>query len=476
MDNLSELRAQVFARQKTLAEIYRQSGNQSLADYADNWKISEPSEHTEVFFSYLKKFILRSGSDIPVGDVMSQLALHPLVSTIDHHGILNHPFFVNSNLIYSLRPNLKYLVCLSTAGVSLNNSSWPGCLLLTGTDGQTRRFSFFPDKIKTEAVLAAAGFGPGDVERVMAKILAADFLSPERKRRVSGLIEGVFENPRVFELKNFSEQAAFIAPALWSKIFPSAPRLLYVPLEELVVDIIVGDIAADSNHILHKLFFTPNGWDSIEKFFFGSMGAFSAGHKGSFLFWGLDTNRRRVRLVRQGQKLSVENFSATFFGNDVSRLLADGQIYPGSLACFLVLLYYGFTCLGGFNQVNWLTEIKERFLELLKERGELETFNRIAAVPTDNFAEGSLVLGADGSGKIYKPTGLDLFLLDDRDLYYKYAKLAEQITVAESIDSQLPEIYRVITPSALRKNNMLSVTENEILNQNGIAEKIKSAL
>jgi hypothetical protein len=96
-------------------------------------------------------------------------------------------------------------------------------------------------------------------------------------------------------------------------------------------------------------------------------------------------------------------------------------------------------------------------------------------VPAENFAEGSLGFGLNKQGKIYNPTGLDLFLQSDGSLFEKYRGLAHKITVGESIDAQLPEIYRVITQGPDRDSSLMAITENDILSQNGLADKIKLA-
>lgn len=475
VDNLSELKEAVFSKQKILAKLYTESAQKSLFEYVNGWPVSLPSENTGIFFGWVKKLLLRIYPAEFAEEVLKDAVQNPLVSTIDHHGILNHPFFVNSNLIYSQRENIKCLLCFSTAGVSLNNSSWPGCLLVTGQDGRPRRFSFFPDKIKNQAVLGARAISLSDVETVIGHIKSADFLNQENKSRLFGLVDEIFSRQEIFGFGDFSAQSSLVSGLLWNKIFPHAPVLVYLPLEELVSTIIIGEIAGDKNNILHKLFFTQKGWDSVEKYFQGSLGGFSGKHKGSFLFWGLK-NGRRAHLARQGQVLADYDFSVPPDAEKIVGMLEAKQLYPTTLMCFLTLLYYGLTCLGGFNQVNWLTDTKEKFIGLLKEWGEEGFAEKIAKIPTENFAEGSLAFAVNGQGGIYKPTGLDLFLQNDPNIYERYRQLALKITLGESIDAQLPEIYKVITSFKDRNNKLLDITESNILNFNGMADKIKAVL
>jgi hypothetical protein len=474
MDNLEALKVDVFGRQKILAEIYRNSGNFSLLNYAETWGLSKPGAGDKFFSGHLQKHLALVYPEASAGEAAEQFFQSPLVSSIDHHGILNHPFFVNSNLIYSQRQRLGSLICFSTAGVSLNNSSWPGCLLVTGPDGRQKRFSFFSDKVKTQTVLAAKALGAEDVRRVKLQIQVADFLTENDKMRLLGLVEEVFRGEEFYKSGNFSRQASYVSSLLWAKVFPDAPKLFYVPLEEFVAMIIISEIATQKSHILHKLFFTARGWNIIERYFRNSLGAFSSSHKGSFLFWGIDGKGRRVRLARQKDHLEGDGFALSPDAEAMVNYLQGNKIYPTSLVCFLVLLHYGVTCLGGFNQVNWLTNIKEKFVDLLKEEGESDLALRVSLVPTKNFAEGDLAFGINRQGQVYKPTLLDLFLQDGPDLFKKYRRLASLITLEESINVQLPEIYKVITPSRDRDNGLSSVTESEILHYDGMTNKIKA--
>lgn len=471
--NIERLQHAVFGRQKTLGRIYKTYGSSSLAEYAAGWKVvKQDSPERQAFFDILNKALERFYGGEVAREIAGDLAESPLISTIDHHGIFGHPFFLNSNLIFALHPSQKNLVCLPTAGVSLNNNtSWSGCLLLTGDDGVMRRVSFFPDRLKTRAVLTTPAFVRADAERVLARAARLDFLPAGKKQRLNGLIEKIFLSPAVLGLPNFSGQAAAVSRALWAEIFPQAPALVYAPLETTIGEFIADYLAARPEHPLYKLFFTADGWQSLEKYFQGSLGAFTGAHKGSFLFWGVNNKGRRVHLIRKNNHLADHEFTVPADAGTITGLLKSGRLYPTSLVCFLVLLSCGLTCLGGFNQVNWLTVIKRKFLELLREWGEQKLAAQIAGIPTDNFAEAALAFGVSGRDAIYKATALDLYLDGGKD-FESYKRLAQKITLAQAIDAQLPEIYKVITAPEDRDMELQEITEKEIIGRNGLAQII----
>ena len=139
--------------------------------------------------------------------------------------------------------------------------------------------------------------------------------------------------------------------------------------------------------------------------------------------------------------------------------------------CFLVLLYYGLICLGGFNQVNWLTEIKQKFVSLLKAAGRHNAAEQILKTATDNFAETNLAFARNNSGEVYQPTLLDLYLQNQPQIFNNYRQLADKLTLAQSIDTELPEIYKVITPAVERNPQLLELTIDKILRHNGLIQK-----
>ena len=468
MDILKELKAEVFAKQKILADIYNQHGSFSLFDYAGSWQVAKSSEEINLLAKEAEALLLPIyGIKIALG-VSKQLMVRPLVSTIDHHGILNHPYFINSNLIFSQKKDLNYLICLTTSGISLNNSSWPGCLLLTAKAGNLKRFSFFPDKIKTHSVFKTQSLNQTQVENVLGKISRDRELKSQEKEKLQNLIFNLFSKKEIYELETFSAQASLLSARFWQELFPAAPKLIYLPVEELAAKIIIKIIAPNPDHILHKLLFTRPGLDLIEKYFAGSLGAFFVSHKGSFLFWGMDAKGGRLRLGRE------KYLETTSSPEALAKALQVEQLYPTSLVCFLVLLYYQLTCLGGFNQVNWLTVVKQGFVKLLQEMGQLDLAKKITAVPTQNFAESNLAF-LEKNGKIIKASGTDIYL-SGKDLYSKYQNLAKSLTLGEGLASLLPEIYRVITPASLRKSKLLKLTDEDIILSRGTGGEIRQAL
>lgn len=424
-----------------LKEIYDTYGHLTVFKYAQKWEIAP-----KIFYPLREKFLKEAHKyaeeiygSAKAEKIIFQLKNEALVSTIDHHGIFNHPFFLNSNLIFSLR-HKEYLICLPIEGVSLNNNtSWSGCLLKTETSGHLARFSIFPDKMKTSSVIGLKPFGKNNVTKLSDNIGKDKFLSWAEKKHLLDFVQKSLLSHEVLKQPSFSRQASLVSTAIWNELFAGAGELIYLPLETLITRILLDELE-DPKSVLSFLIASKEGWREAEKYFFGLKG-FIGKDFGSFLFWGLAESGRRFALKKSGGIL--ENGEFKILPQQIARALKEGKIYPGSLICFLVLLLSGINSLGGFNQVNWLTEIKKMFLLFLNERGLTQESLAVAKVPTKNFAESPVMLLNQGS-YTYKPTAIDLMLSGKKDSYESFLKKAGEISLKESIDSELEEIYKVV--------------------------------
>jgi hypothetical protein len=468
MEQWEQLKTEVFKQRPILDKIYKQHGALSLTNYVKSWKINLSADTGQILSLVKDQYAQIYGADVALG-VVAQLGKLPLVSTVDHHGLFGHPFFLNSNLLFSLYSGLDYLPVLATAGVSMNNSSWPGCLVLTDPrTGKIKRLSFFPDGHKTKTVFAAARITEQQVNKVLAEIGRLNFLDSAKKLKLATVVKDIFLANDVLAGQNFSNQACLINHKLWQRVFPIAPQLAYLSLEDLVAEIIIKNIATNPTHILYQLMFTSAGWLMLEKYFIGLKGAFGKTN-GSFLFWGVDEQGRRVSLVRQGAEVVDDKTGIGYRMSavEISQALGDRKIYPTSLTCFLVTLYYNLNCLGGFNQTSWLTEIKEKFSALLVEMGERALAEEVLKVATDNFAETPLALSLTNNSLI-KSSLVDLYLADVD--YGAVVQISKQITLAQSLETELPEIYKIVVPEQNRSSELLAITSGNIAQSNGLTK------
>src|SRR6185436_5887012 len=321
---LAEMKKEVFLRRPVLKEIAEKYSQFSLFDYVKKvWEISPISINGE-FLESVEEITKEIYGSVRAEQIIAQLKSKPLVSTIDHLGIWNHPFFVNSDLIYSLHfePN-ELAPIFATEGVSLNNT-WSACLLWHENE-KMKRVSFLSDKLKTLPVISTPAISGTDLDRFnqatqnqfkdLAKVLDLESIS-----------------------KSFSTQACIGSSKLWQAVFPSAPKLIYLPLETMVSNYLIK-ILDDGENPITKIILSSEGNQLWQKYF---------GNEPTFLFYGLDDKGRRETIKELPQNIINQ--------------LKNKQIYPASPLCFLVLLSAGVTCVGGFNQTSWLTNVKQKLM------------------------------------------------------------------------------------------------------------------
>ncbi len=435
------MKTEVFIRRPILRTILNSHGKEILKKYVINsWKLSETKPDL-VFLNVLKDQLLKIYDQETAGQAYKQMLEKPLVSTIDHLGVWNHPIFVNSALIYSLHfsPN-ELAITLATESVSLNNtSSWSGSLLKHDTSISLRRYSFFPDKLKTLPVFSAPVITQHNTDKI--------------NKVSNGILKNLLQKIEVNEASNFSAQTSKMSTLFWKLVFPSAPKLIYAPLETVVIAYLL-EVFKNSSHILSKLILNGEGRELWGKYF-------SNDH--TFLFWEIN---------KYGKRIPIRKLSKT--SEEIQELLKARKIYPSSTLCFAVLLQAGIACVGGFTQTTWLTKTKANVIKLFTELAATKDILEIVSkVPTANFAECALVW-LKIEGVFVNPSGVDLFLLR-KDLYSKYSELASFLTLEQAINLAIPTIYNIVVPKLEQNIDWDAINlQNQLIQDYKIEDIIKN--
>jgi hypothetical protein len=187
--------------------------------------------------------------------------------------------------------------------------------------------------------------------------------------------------------------------------------MVYLPLESILLKYL-EKLLKDKRNIFSKIILEKQGQQLWNKYF---------SKDSTFMFWSINNKGRR-------EKLDIINFK------EILRAIKKRTVYPSSTLGFLLLLNAGVGAGGGFTQTTWLTEVKEKFLKILKiMQADQDLAEKIARVPTKNFSESGL-----------KNLSLWDLLILNKDTYTDYLKLTKSLTLKQSIDQSLPEIYKVI--------------------------------
>ncbi len=503
--HLQKLRDAIWQRRPILGEIMRKHGGMILFDYAKDFMDVndapglDPSkpELIEVFCELLEQ---RLGKEV-AEKTKKQLLKYALVSTADHHSVIDHPFWINANFISALpflekpSPEVNSLVVFSFASVSLNNASgFARGILFHGGMGNSSnliRLPLLPDKLKMGIVYSMRGFTKDDVSRaidVMREKEKNGEITPERGENIVKLLETEFCDKDVLAAPDLSSQITILNYRLWPRLFhpgvgqPAGRRMLdliYFEIETLVTELLLRrHLHGDT--LLTRFLFTPDFQRLNKKYFDGIAGAFCESKAwGTYMFWGIDKNFHRVRMELKNGKLVSETqpeLNVDFTPDAIAEALRKKTIYPSMLLCYvMVSLYYGMKCLGGFCQVHDLTVTKEAWQKILREMGEGEEADAVTTVQTKELGGDGMVLAYTRSAdnkQFFPATGIDLLFSEKDTSVEKYLDRSKVVTMQEMMNPMLPEMYTVLYTQDERDKELLSVSPEQIMLDTGLQEKL----
>lgn len=502
---LGALKEAIWKRRPILGEIMLKHGDQKLFSYANDFMdvnrapTLDPFKHelVDVAAELIGK---RLGAD--VGErVKKQLDKFSLVSTADHHSFIDHPFWVNANIISGLPfldkpdPEVTSLIVLSFASVSLNNASgFPRGVLFHGGLGNSSnliKLPILPDKLKMGIVHSCRAYTREDLDRAIgalrSKVGAGD-ITKERAEQVETLLEKNFGTKDALDSADLNEQITKVNYRLWPQCFHPAdgqspsPKtmldLIYFEIETLVTELLYRRHLKEHS-LIHRFLFDPKYRELTLKHFNGVPGGFSLEKNwGTYLFWAIDSHQHRVRLELDGNMLVSKTrpeLNVEFTPEGIEQALREKRIYPAMLLCYVVVsLYYGMKCLGGFCQVHDLTVAKEAWGNLLREIGEKKEADALEPIQTKELGGDGMVLAYSRAplGDLFPATGIDMILSPLDTSVEKYLDRSKTVTLMEMMNPMLPEMYTVLYSSYERDPAMLTTTPEQIIEETGLGEKL----
>jgi len=510
---LDELKQTIWQRRPILGEIMQKHGESYLFRYAQDFMqinacpLLDDRKH-ELIETVRDLLSARLGQDVADG-VADQLRRLPLVSTTDHHGPIDHPFFVNANIISAIPfldygdPLRRYLVVFSFASVSVNNASaYPRGILFHGTTDRSEpliRLPLIPDKLKMGVVYGMRPYTRIDIDRAEAdleKKVRSGTVTPERGRAVRDLLETYFADVEVLEAPDLAAQITKINYELWPKLFhperPDAdsrpessltvPDLVYLEIETLVTELLLRRHLRDAQSPFGKLLFDETYKQMALKYFNNLAGGFSLENNwGTYMFWAVDEKQRRVRLKLEGQTLVAADGSLTYdvTPDDIERLLREKKIFPSMLLCYLmVAMYYGMKCLGGFSQVHDLTMVKRAWTKFLEDIDDLRQAEALEPLQTKELGGDGMVLAylRTGDGNVVPATGIDMYLERSSTSFEQYVARSKSVTLSDMMNPMLPEMYVVLYPIHERREDLAALTPEQVMELTGLKRKFASEL
>jgi hypothetical protein len=496
--NFEMLKEKVLEKRPILREVLKKRGADSLLDYSNGYvdvNLNPPivSRQSELLETVREATEERFGKETADG-VVKQLEKYYFVSTADHVGPITHPFFLNANLLTGIAshthtdPDLRYIIVLACANVSLNNSSFPRGLLFNtckNDELHPQRLSFLPSNSHSSSVYNFRPYTAEEITKVQKRIREIsrdESLRPAITEKLESIVADIYAKPEVLAAKTYRDQVGKTNRDLWNRFFTASnvklPELLYLDQEDIVVRLLTKyHLTQDT--LLNHVLFDPKYEPFLNECFEGIFGSFSRKDStGTYLFWALPKGAKlNKQLWRKGNMLVTkdESFKVELTPEAIRAAMLSGELVPSLLVNFMTIsFYYGLKCLGGFNQINYLTLMKNAYIKMNVELGNYRSIEVCARAQTKEICDGLTLafLGYNG-GRVALATGIDLILYGQEDSYKRLEDLSKIMTLEEALNPLMPEIYRISYDEKEWKEDLLSVTEKDINQLTGLDSKVK---
>lgn len=491
----------VLRKRPILREIITKHGNKRLIDYASLYtdvNLNPPIQQRqdELLGTFSDEVKKRFGESV-AREAAQQLGEHYFISTTDHHGPIVNPSFCNANLLTTATyaehhdPHLKYVIVFPCSNVSLNNITFPrGLVFHSLVDGQPKlqRLSFLPSNAHSAVVYNFRPYTLDEIKkirRVIDEKQKNNLITAKTAERLYHLIDTVYIDTAVLEQPTYSDQMIIANARLWDMYFQSShthpSQLLYLDQEGITAELLCRyHLFADTiiNHMLFDAAYAP----LLEHYFRGIMGAFDERtNYGTYFFWGISKeNQHRIQMWKHGTILASKDGRLTipFEPEAIAKALQEKQLMPSLLLVFSVLcFYYGLKCLGGFNQVNYLTAMKNAYIKMNVDRGNYRSIEVCARAQTKEMNDGYLVAFLQApNGRLIPATGLDLYLYGDERTWPTIYEGCKNTTIAESLGPAMPEFYRYVYTEADRDETLSSLTPEQIAAMSGLTKKVQPCI
>lgn len=481
-DSFAQLTEAVLSQRPVLRELVLKHGRKTLVEYASLYtdvNLNPPiqSRQDELVSTFTEEVAKRFGPTTAQA-AARQLIQHYFVSTTDHMGMIVNQSFTNANLLTTAsyvnhnNPTLQYVVVLPCANITFSNITFPrGLIFNSVVNGQVKlqRLAFIPSNAHNSIVYNFRPYTRQDVDKVHGVVRdkqSAKEISNDVAEKLHTLLDEVYAQPTVLEQPNYSEQVIQTNYQLWQKFAPS--KLIYLEQETLTTALLIKyHLHVDT--IISNIILKAEYTHLLEHYFAGIMGAFDEAKKyGTFFFWGITSDKHyRVQLWRVGNELRSDDGSIVvpLTPAGLQAALQAKQIIPSLLLVFTTLcFYYGLKCLGGFNQINYLTAMKNAYIKMNVDRQNYRSIEVCARAQTKEMNDGYLMaFGLAPNGGHIPATGLDLYLYGTEQTWPTIQNVARNLTVEQSLQPALVEFYRFVYPEPDRVAALTALTAEQVV-------------
>ncbi len=443
---LEDARALVFHKRPGLCAFVERWGTRPCVDYYRDGVVSACAPTDLV-----RDVIVAEARDL-LGEesarrVERSLVQTPWVSTADHHGVLNHPYFYTSALArthHTLASADSATVVLAFGNISLSNDSFPRGLIYHDRTLTERRWLF---KSLLERRMPVARVSP--IARAHFARELERTLSLEREPRVRSALAEIgaafLSHEAVWGQERYGAQLTLLNKVWWQTLFGDARgELVYLEIERIVEQALVS-LHICSETPLYRALFDSVLREQYLALFADIQGAHARdGSWGTHFFWYVDrAHGTRRRLLVRGDVLATPEGDVTIplAPEAIALRLSRGDLIPGTaLSLIVVHAEGGLACAGGFSQIDYLARMNDSWAKFLALCGAEH------ALPHPSVFAGEYALFGvrDAAGRVLPATLLDLALYSDTRSSHIDDALS-QVSFQEALDTMMPTLYWLLT-------------------------------
>jgi hypothetical protein len=298
---------------------------------------------------------------------------------------------------------------------------------------------------------------------------------------IQTLLTEVYATKDALEAETYSEQMIRTNARLWKRYFPEDgkqhPDLVYLEQESVVIRLL-KKFHLWSDTTINHLLFDATYDELVSQYFNGVLSAFDTKeHRGTYLFWGVSKEHNyRVQLWKQGNELvsSDGGMRILLTPEALQAALDRKEIVPSILLIFAVLsFYYGLKCLGGFNQVNYLTFMKNAYIKMQVDRGNYKSIEVCARAQTKETVDGIFAFLETANKSLVQATGLDLILYGDEHRWEHLLAELQTMTVEDALNPGMADFYRFMYVGVDADPSLLQITSEQISQLTGQEKRIR---
>lgn len=465
-DRFFLLKKKVLEKQPAFKKMLKKHGSSTLHDYTKsiylNARTTTRTARTTAVIDAIHIEIARTlGNDV-AAECRAQLEKYPIVDTADHSGTLNSTTFLNGHLLSLLTyreladPELTNMIVLSCSNNSFDTSTFPRGFQFhsAGNDEpqQQNQLTFLGRAVDPRPILFHPGYGHDAVSLIRKRLITLvneRIVTKEQGQMLTELTDEIFSRDDILACSTYADQLTKINYLFFKKLTEriGVTGVNYVNIEQERVTLSLLKNHLRNDTLIHRIIFDPSYEKLVTKYFHNIKGAFSenAGF-GTYLFWGMPTNGKyRVQLWKEGSFLvsSDGSFRVELTPDAIAEAIRKNELIPSLLLTFSTLAFYhGLHVLGGFSQVNYLTDMKTSYLALAEEVGETESVTVGREIATDNlFVMYQTLNMLSHNNKMIPATAMDLYLHADPQTIDAMQQTAGSVTLEKALLRAFPTRY-----------------------------------